>query len=168
MEGNFLQLLFVLAFLLIWVLGGGRRARQSPRPTERDRLGERPRPRPRPDATVPASSHGTTAEELFRILTGEAAAPGPHEADWAEEGQPLEEVHEVEARSLETLEPAGERSHQRFREKYMTEPVAPDQPGDVAAPSTRRPSDLRRAIIWREILGPPKGLQGEVSGGEGR
>ena len=116
----------------------------------------------------------TMAEEIYRILSGEVEQREREESleilETAEgtleiirdEAAPsrasLEEIHEAEAYSLETLEPAGEESHKRFHEKYATPslPAQPAQPGGYRL--TVSPKTLREAMLWREILGPPKGL----------
>jgi hypothetical protein len=55
------------------------------------------------------------------------------------------------AASLETLEEAGEASHERYHERYdftvQAERAARGPTFDVR--------DVRRAVIWSEILGPP-------------
>lgn len=59
------------------------------------------------------------------------------------------------AESLETLEEAGGKSHQRFHARY------PDAPPPAAEPAHAGPTtaQLRRAIIWSEILAPPVSLR---------
>lgn len=56
------------------------------------------------------------------------------------------------ARTLETLEEAGEASHRRFHERYdfSTRPEPRTAGGSVF--DVR---DVRRAVVWSEILGPP-------------
>jgi len=156
MEGGLLQLLVAAAVLLLWLLGGGK-STKAPRPRQPDL--PRPRPGPPSRTPVPAPREPTPAEELYRILTGEAPPPAvPEGLEWeGAEAQSAEQVFEQEARSLETLEAAGEASHRRFREKYVAEPTPEAGPGEVKQHRVPRPG-LRQAIIWREILGPPKGL----------
>ena len=117
----------------------------------------------------------TMAQEIYRILSGEVEQREREESleilETAEESLEIireeaapsratvEEIHEAEAYSLETLEPAGEESHERFHKKYAT----PAQPAQPAEPARRlrlavNARSLREAMIWREILGPPKGL----------
>jgi hypothetical protein len=60
--------------------------------------------------------------------------------------------------SLET-EAAGVRSHGRFHDKYLR-PL--DAPPESRAPRfilPRDPVSLKRAVIWSEILGSPKGME---------
>jgi len=56
------------------------------------------------------------------------------------------------AETLETLEEAGEASHRRFHTLYDRQP-------EIVQPRRTEPAfrtaDIRRAIIWSEILGPP-------------
>jgi hypothetical protein len=54
--------------------------------------------------------------------------------------------------SLETLEEAGGASHVRFHSLYDRQPDAPPRPTQRAV---FRNADVRRAVIWSEILGPP-------------
>jgi hypothetical protein len=59
---------------------------------------------------------------------------------------------ERKPKTLETLEEAGEAAHDRFHEQYDMHAAAPSVRSD--APSFRV-SQLRRALVWSEILGPP-------------
>ena len=54
------------------------------------------------------------------------------------------------AQTLETLEAAGGKSHERFHRLY-DRPAEEAEAGGAAFPT----GDMRRAIIWAEILGPP-------------
>lgn len=103
-------------------------------------------------------------EDLYRILTGGEPGgpvvleePPPPQVEPPIEAEPLERIPEVEARSLETLEPAGEPSHERFHELYLGQP----QPARRQVRRLRlklTPANAREAMLWREVLGPPKGL----------
>ena len=79
------------------------------------------------------------------------------------ERQPREavslEVIEEEAQSLETLEPAGGRSHRVFHERYMEQPES--KPKESRPSRFRRitPRTAREAVIWKTIFSPPKGLE---------
>lgn len=77
---------------------------------------------------------------------------------------------EDEAKSLETLEPAGGKSHERFHELYMREakmaksqrPEASEPYEDVERRMARLELSrrkLQQAFIMKEILGPPKGME---------
>lgn len=163
---DLVQLLILGGAGLAWLLSSGKTKKAPPEPRPR-----RPAPRLAP-RRQPAD---TMAQEIYRILSGEAeqrereASLEIQETDEGsleiirEEAAPsrrtLEEIHEAEAYSLETLEPAGEESHKRFHEKYAT----PAQPAQPAEPARRlrltvNARSLREAMLWREILGPPKGL----------
>ncbi len=96
----------------------------------------------------------TEAEPLERISEVEARS--------LESVEPVAEaprrpIDIVEPRSLETLEPAGAATHERFHELYIGAP----QPARKVVRKLRlglRPSSVREGILWREVLGPPKGL----------
>lgn len=49
------------------------------------------------------------------------------------------------------------KDHRTFHEKMMQQPA--DATSVAPTPARFKPRDLRRALVWREILGPPKGLQ---------
>ena len=55
------------------------------------------------------------------------------------------------AESLETLEEAGGASHKRFHALY----ARPPEPATTPTRPEFRNADLRRAMVWSEILGPP-------------
>jgi hypothetical protein len=124
-------------------------------------------------------------EELYRILSGEAD-PGREESletegeslelerarpeftarQPGEDIRSIEQVTDAEAYSLETLQPAGGASHSAFHSKYIEPTQPPSTSAAAATSSTRRghrltldAGDLRRAFLWKEILGPPKGMQ---------
>jgi hypothetical protein len=60
------------------------------------------------------------------------------------------------ARTLETLEEAGEASHRRFHERYDFSTRTEPRP---ARGSTLDVRDVRRAVVWSEILGPPVSMR---------
>ncbi|MCH7876474.1 MAG: hypothetical protein IH965_14425 [Gemmatimonadetes bacterium] len=68
------------------------------------------------------------------------------------------------AQTLETLEPAGGTSHERFHKKYLElgEPLPPPATVTPMEGPQFSKADLRRLIVWREILGPPLGLRQEL------
>jgi hypothetical protein len=90
------------------------------------------------------------------LLQGRVAEPAPAPA-------PLPEPEE--AVSLEALEPDRAEEHDRFHKEYVEPP--PPVPGRRRAESYRRArlelsrKGLRQAFIMKEVLGPPKGLDGE-------
>lgn len=130
-----------------------------------------------PPVEIEVSGVPTTAEELYRILSGEMERHREEtlEAEGAslevdriqaiertpvEDIRPFEKVTDVEAYSLETLEPAGEASHEAFHRTY-------DSPSPAKSPAVRAPRrrrltldvrSARQAMLWTEILGPPKGM----------
>jgi len=63
------------------------------------------------------------------------------------------------AASIETLEAAGGKSHDRFHEKYIRplEALPTNLPPHFMLP--RDPVSLKRAVVWSEIIGSPKGLE---------
>jgi len=150
---------------------------RQPQPRPRPTAMPQPRtPPPRrfetsPKTPVPAEAEEGVADELYRILTGELErrrddtleARGAETAEGRnrfEEIRPVEEVTEVEAYSLETLEPAGGTSHTAFHKKYM-EPAAPPPATRPAVDHRIRrggPVSLREVVVWSEILGPPRGM----------
>jgi hypothetical protein len=204
MSGDLFELLFVIAFILIGILGGRRKKpeaqQQLPLPRSRPRPAPRPVPgrgsvghlaqRPRPAS--PQTAQDALLQELEGLLTGRrpipvedqprkvptsSEVPEPEEARsleslaveeaavWTEGRERASEVRdsprwaegrEREAGSLETLEEAGEASHKRFHERYGV--AARMEP-----PTSRGPTfdvqDVRRAIVWSEILGPPVSLR---------
>ena len=133
-----------------------------------------PRPVPQPPARqlpVEVEVRGAPegfADEVYRILSGELERR--REDTLESEGAETAEARnrfEVEANSLETLEPAGEVSHAAFHKKYLPAatpvPAAPGPGatrGQLVVPgfALRGRASLRQAIVWSEILGPPKGL----------
>lgn len=60
------------------------------------------------------------------------------------------------AKSLETLEGAGEASHTRFHQRYNLTAEAPAR----AEPAARfAMGEIRRAVVWAEILGKPVSMR---------
>jgi hypothetical protein len=172
----------------------------GPGPTQPQVPPSRPVPqggRPPPPARIEVKAPPQTiAEEVYRILSGELDVELERrreetlEAEGAgleaerveaverariEDLRPVEEITEVEAYSLETLEPAGEASHREFHRKYGVVPAPGPAPAPAArtAPAARAPGpplvtrqrlaldvkSARQAMLWREILGPPKSLE---------
>ena len=95
-------------------------------------------PAPRPSVTMPTPRPKPTPMP---------PAPTPvYSYDATQDGEVV---------SLETLEPAGGASHVRFHDKYISPLVLPVS---VSRPPMRPPGGVRSAIVWSEILGPPKSL----------
>ena len=165
----------LIALAVLFGLFGGRKKRPSDRPQKTMPsvpVRAEPRAPQRPlDIEVDGAPEGF-ADEVYRILSGElerrredaAGARGTRTEDVErsipEEIRPAEKLSEVEAYSLETLEPAGEASHEAFHRTY-------DSPSPAKAPAARAPQrrrltldvrSARQAMLWTEILGPPKGM----------
>lgn len=205
---SLIQLIVLIGAGLAWLLGAGRKPQSQDRLPPDLRPGGRPGARRTPqrararalpttepsETRVQASGRPkpaaprreATLEDLYRILTGQPAGgpvlqePPPADIGPQDtEAEPLERISEVEARSLEsvepvaeaprrpidiveprsleTLEPAGAATHERFHELYIGTP----QPARKVVRKLRlglRPSSVREGILWREVLGPPKGL----------
>ena len=75
------------------------------------------------------------------------------------QSRPILVREERQLESSETLEAAGGKSHDRFHDKYIRPLEAP--PVNVPAHFllSKDGTSIRRAVIWSEILGTPKGLQ---------
>jgi hypothetical protein len=155
----------------------------------RDHAAHRGEPaRRRPEPRQPLAQRAPRdllSDEIYRILRGEAetrreesleveggslelerARPEFTPRQPTEDIRSIEQATDAEAYSLETLEPAGEASHREFHSKYI-EPTQPPSTSAAAATSTTPRThrltlgarNLRQAILWKEILGPPKGMQ---------
>jgi hypothetical protein len=124
--------------------------------------GQRPAPVEVEPAWVPASSDRVPDPDEARSLE---SLEDEGSAAWEEGLEQASDIRDTpgwakgrdrEAGTLETLEEAGETSHQRFHERYAIAPRA-----ESRAP--RGPifdiKDIRRAIVWSEILGPPVSLR---------
>lgn len=179
---DLVQLLILAGAGLAWLLGSAktkkappRRPPRPPRPPTRPEVWEVKLPQPpvRVPERRPADS---MAEEIYRILSGEVEERDREESlevlreEAAPSRESLEEIREAEAYSLETLEPAGEASHRRFREKYLVPTPPPvSVPARATGPGTERAArrsvpalgtgSLREAMLWHEILGPPKAFK---------
>ena len=69
--------------------------------------------------------------------------------DEAAEGVVQRRISEAEARNR----PLSAADHQQFDARIRATPEA------KASPRTLRAASLRQAIIWKEILGPPKAFE---------
>ena len=124
--------------------------------------GQRPVPARVEPAWVPASSDRIPDPEEARSLEsledeGSAAWEEGLERSSEVGGTPLwAEGRDQEAGTLETLEEAGEGSHQRFHERYA---IAARVESRTPRGPTFDVQDVRRAIVWSEILGPPVSLR---------
>jgi len=108
------------------------------------------------------------AQELLEVLPERVEIEPPAPPPPPPAMEPV--VVEDEAQSLETLEPAGGKSHERFHERYMRE----EETAKRRKPETIEPYEeleerearmklsrrgLQQAFIMKEILGPPKGME---------
>ena len=120
---------------------------RSPVPVEE----AEPRWSPTPSDRVPDPAEARSLEPLeVEEAAGwdegmERASETPEAARWSE-------GLERPATTLETLDEAGDASHARFHERY-------DYSVRTKQRATRGPTfdvrEVRRAVIWSEILGPP-------------
>ena len=169
------QLIFFAAIILIGVLGRKRKKRP---PVQKP---IQPRPTVRTERTMPTQSRSVprrevaeaqsalvksaqmrpekkrgVAEELLEMLQKRLEVP--QEPAVSQEPPAVESVPET----LETLEPAGGRSHDRFHELYMNKESG-GRPYEERETRKQRlvlsRKNLQRAFIMKEILGPPKGLE---------
>jgi hypothetical protein len=158
---------WVVIVFVAWALealaNARKKKRQPPRPPQPP---ERPAPRPVPQRqpaprrTGPVIIHAPPErprlpdrewrretegeqEEPFRLEVPVARPPRPRE---------LEPTAPIEGISAEVLYP----QHVRALEKYGLVPAQPRTRGHPRQPP-RRFANLREAVIWMEILGPPKG-----------
>ncbi len=162
---NLFEIIIFASIFLLSLLFGRRKKRTVPgtgtRAQSPRQAASRARPRPSPSPRRPAHDQVHPFAEALgsraiaeQILEQFRAATEPP--------PPPESVADDEAQSVETLEPAGGASHERFHERYIdstpTAPPAVTKPR--RSPLVLRPNTMRQAIIWREVLGPPKGLDG--------
>jgi len=124
--------------------------------------GQRPVPVEAEPAWAPASSDRVPDPEEARSLE---SLEDEGSAAWEEGLERTSEIREAarwtegraqEAGTLETLEESGEGSHQRFHERYA---VAARPESRSSRGPTFDVRDVRRAVVWSEILGPPVSLR---------
>ncbi len=160
--GDLFQFVIFLLLALAWLFAGTRKRQQRPTrpsPQRRPRAPRQPMPPEEltgaPLPTPPLERHDWL--DLLREQLETAAGGGlpPPEPETALDAVPLA----PEAQSLETLEPAGEASHRRFHERYVEQAPAPAPRPRADVFPALTPRTARQAIVWREILGPPKGLE---------
>ncbi len=181
------QFLVFLAFIFFALLGGGRKKKRPPTSTRsgsggtatRERPGQTRRPPMDPGeierilrqelglpVPAPPQVPEPTPEPARRPEY--TALPEPEPVSHREpEGQPpsLRQPEQTawaaglarRPTSLEVASRARPAEHARFHELY----VEPSEPATVAGPAGPEISraELRRLVIWREILGPPVGLR---------
>lgn len=158
--------------------GAGERPGRPRRPELRRYAPGDPRRLPGARARDPSSAAVTIPDELWRILMGEAPPPPAPVSTQETTGRPAparlddevgedEEAETAEGRLLEDArsleEPEGGVARATAGSGPTVRPVRPTptppvEPPPAAAPRTRV-RELRRAIVLREVLGPPKGLE---------
>lgn len=156
--GDFVELLIAMAVIALGILSGTKKKKKPPAAGR----------------TSPPASHGgggdragaVTPQDIERILRMEI--PGL-QAEPEPEPEPVQQpaptaapesswqagLHRP-ARTVETLERAGGASHERFHDTYMVDPTSTSAPETPSEPSM---DEVRRAIIWKEILDPPVGMR---------
>ncbi len=179
---DFISLIIVAAVILLSTVFGGKKKKQrgnaprtpapeAPRPRREVAAATREAPsREQPRHVVRADrpkmeprKQPGSFREFFELLQqqAEAATHGePLVLDELPEPPPAPVRQErPPAQTIETLEAAGGKSHERFHEAYIG-PI--DVPARKLPPRfvlPRDPVSLKRAVIWSEILGSPKGLE---------
>ncbi len=160
---NLFEIIIFASIFLLSLLFGRRKKRTAPgtgtRAQSPRQAASRARPRPSPQRPARDQVHPfaeplgsrAIAEQILEQFRAVVEPPPPPESVVDDEAQPVE-----------TLEPAGGASHERFHERYIdSTPTAPPAvTRSRRAPLLLRPNTMRQAIIWREVLGPPKGLDG--------
>ncbi len=165
---DLIQVLFFLFIVIFGLLGSSRKKKTEAsgpraRPRAPDRataLGRRPRETPAPppravEARRPLQTREQLEASLYDLLRGADLERGAPES----EIRAVEETLPDEARSLETLTEAGGESHRRFHERFGAPTAA--LPGVRRSPPIPVRLDrrtVREAVVWKEILGGPKGL----------
>ncbi|HXG45768.1 MAG TPA: hypothetical protein VNJ71_13540 [Gemmatimonadales bacterium] len=123
--------------------------REPPQPTERGPVGRRARA-PLPSAEE-VEERGSLEAEPEVVSFDEAAGERPGRAvvdlDEAAEEVVRRRIAEAEARDREHRV----ADHEAFHQK-IAQPAAGESP-----PPRLTPAQLRSALVWREILGPPRG-----------
>jgi hypothetical protein len=125
-------------------------------------LGRQPRIRiPLPEADEGGEEEVEVLEREPEVVSLEA--PEGLERERLARGQAEAEEAEVVLRdrlriAQERLRPRTRADHARFDTQIRAPITAPPPP-----PSLLRRIPVRQAVIWREVLGPPKGLQKEIA-----
>lgn len=151
--GDFFEVLVALGVIMVGLLGGKKKkpaARQASLPGPRPIVVRAP---------VRASAEPSSVDRILQVLEGrieEARGGGLIAESRTPTVVSLEEDLPEEAASAQPTEAAGEASHERFHDLYLR-PLAEVRGVDVFA--TLPTGGLRTAIVWSEILGPPKGLE---------
>jgi hypothetical protein len=167
--GDFIELLIFLAVVFFSLLAGGAKKRR----TGTGRAASSPPRPPRPPQTRPTqvprealpeapSPREGVARELLELLGAQLPEPVA-EPQVEEPPPPFPEAVSLErtdfkAESLESLQPAGDKDHDLFHQRYVDAPQEPAKPETPRAHFRRlTPKTARQAVIWKTILSPPKG-----------
>jgi len=178
--GDILVFILIGSGLLSSILGGKKKKKTLPQARQgRPRPAPRARPRPaHPNAGGPQPSldpnhTAPVASQMEQILQQlglqvepdvETEAPPEPEPELNVEvdavGRVLPRAVSLEEPARPAVAPDGEERHDEFHEDY----VSAYRPTRIARPSSRARGmlsreSLRQAILYHEILGPPKGLR---------
>jgi hypothetical protein len=187
MEFNGLILLAALWFLLSLISKAQRKPQEGQRPRPREPM----RPRPLPSTQDTTQREGNRLELVLRELqrsleqgtlpdwAEEPVTPEQHPAEpeslevepevRSVEGEVRREVRrrvdqdddaaEIEARRIRAA--AARDSVSAKRERVVVDTQIRQEPADHTAARAYTSQQLRDAVVWREILGPPVGLRGD-------
>ena len=149
---DLIQVLVAAAVVMAGLFGG---RKKKPPPPRRPAPPRREPVRPPPVRATPQPHQPSGRDHLLADLQRQLESARGEVTTDMPEAFSLEETS-VEAQSLETLEPAGEASHERFHRDFI-KPL-----GELRSLEPRAalpPGGMRSAVVWAEILGPPRGLQ---------
>jgi hypothetical protein len=178
---DFFQILVIIAFIVMGLLGSSRKKKRQQQTRSRSPLHPRAAPGTR-RAAVP-TRHEDLLRELENLFTGRVPSsprrlPAPEEpteavslepvdapetASWEEGLKEAATVQETTAweeglhrdtKSLETLE--GAESHARFHRRYDH---AEQRPLAHPVSQTFHTHDLMRAVVWAEIMNRPVSMR---------
>jgi hypothetical protein len=150
MSGEFsgLIILGALWFVLSGLASRGRSAGRRPE----SRSPVVPRPRPLPSRPDPTQREGLRLETLLGDLQRSLEQVGAVRQEASREVDLDDEAAEIEERRIRAAE--ARRLPQARKAPAALEQIEP-QPAEHTATRSLSGRQLREAIIWREILGPP-------------
>ena len=180
-------IIFAAVWFIVGLLGKAGKKEQRPPTVPRPRL---PRPTPLPQGMDPTQQEGSRLELVLRELQRALENPGEQRTppsrpryEEVEEGRSLEVEPEVISLEGAVSRPGRRRVDQDDEAEQIvagrlkaaaardaaSSPVDHNafderirqQPADHTSTRGYTPKQLRDAIIWREILGPPVSLRGE-------
>ena len=177
--GDLIILIFIVTSLLSSIAGGKKKQQAKKRPQARSRPpqeslpDQRPEPVPTPPAREPDGAG--TMEDILRQL-GLDVGPQPQVEPQLEPAPPpapierellrdrvereIPQAASLEDESIDSVVERAGPEHEEFHERY----VEAFEQTRIANPRSRarlllNPRSLREAVILKEILGPPKGMQ---------